>query len=89
MATALAALRDSGGRRTAGRQAVLQALANATHLSAAQVRDRIATLGVCVDLSTVHRTLNALVTAGAVHASRSASTRVGHAGGWTVTNAEP
>ncbi|MFY1668509.1 Fur family transcriptional regulator [Plantactinospora sp. WMMB334] len=67
VAAALVALRDSGRRRTLARQAVLQALANATHLSAAQVHDRIAVAGTRIDLSTVHRILTALVTAGAVH----------------------
>ncbi|MDG4833959.1 transcriptional repressor [Solwaraspora sp. WMMD1047] len=67
VAAALTMLRGRGHRRTVGRQAVLEALVNATHLSAAQVRDRLAAQGLRVDLSTVHRTLGVLVRAELVH----------------------
>jgi Fe2+ or Zn2+ uptake regulation protein len=64
---ALTRIRALGMRRTVARGAVLKAILATEHQSVSQIHDRISGQGIAVDLSTVHRIVDALVDIGLLH----------------------
>ncbi|WP_238005832.1 transcriptional repressor [Dactylosporangium sp. AC04546] len=67
VSAAMARVRAAGGRCTHARRAVLRVLVGATHLSAAEVHERLTADGVELDHSTVHRVLTGLARIDVVH----------------------
>lgn len=80
----LAELPSHGYRRTSQRGAILDALEQGSgHLTAAEIIDAVAARGLSVNRSTVYRTLETLLDAGLVRASR-----LGRSTSYEVTHPE-